>query len=143
VGGSCGVAAAAAHHELASWVSALGYFLDVVCGEVGGLVGWLPSPPGAPITDDGAVVGDDAAPSLSLSVVVEVGASCSLDAVALALAAVAVGLAAYDVGASSVAAGAGERTAHRGLRLRVVRRRSSAAQGGQRSPYMTGPWQPR
>jgi hypothetical protein len=71
------------------------YFSDVVCGEVGRWVGRLALPPGAPVADDGAVVGDDAAAALSLSVVVEVGASCSLGLVLDPLAVSASGLAAY------------------------------------------------
>jgi hypothetical protein len=71
------------------------YFLDVVGGEVGRWVGGLTLPPGAPVAEEGAVVGDDAASALSLAVVVEVGAACSLGLVLDPLAVVAPGLTAY------------------------------------------------
>jgi hypothetical protein len=79
------------------------------------------------------VVGDRAASALSLLVVVEVGASCPLGPVGLALAVSASGLAS-DAGAAADA-GAEQGAAHRGLRLR--RSRSSLAQRGQRSPGPT------
>src|SRR5215204_1594072 len=51
------------------------HFLDVVGGQVGGLVGWLSRPSGAPVADDGTVVGDDpGAASAFGGVVVQVGA---------------------------------------------------------------------
>jgi hypothetical protein len=100
---------------------------------MGGRVG---APTRTPVPDDGAVVGHDPAPTFPLGgVVVEVGAACPLEAVALALAAVAVGLAADDVGAAAGAAGAGQGAGHRGLRRR--RWRSSRVQSGQRSPNTT------
>jgi len=70
VGGSGGVAGAAADDEVASWVSAFGDFADVVGGEVGGLVGGLASPAGAPVADDGAMVGYHPGAAASFGVVV-------------------------------------------------------------------------
>jgi hypothetical protein len=92
---------------------------------------------GAPVAHLGAVVGDEATASLSLVVVVEVGASCPLGPVVGGGAVAASGLAAYWLAA--VEAGAGKCLGHRRLRrlrwtaLALV----SLAQGGQRSPGPT------
>jgi hypothetical protein len=132
VGGSCGVAGPAADNEAASWVSAFGYFADVVGGEVGGQVGWAAQlgDAWAPVADDGAVVGDDAFAAASFGVVVvEVGAALALACVNRALAVGAAGLASYW----SLAAEAGaDECLHRGLRRR--RAASSRLQLSHRSP---------
>jgi hypothetical protein len=137
--GPCCVAAAAADDELPIGAAAGGDFLDVVGGQVGGLVGGLSCPAWAPVTDDGAVVGDDAGATASLCCVgVEVGASCSLGALVVTLAVVTAGFAA-DLAATADAGS--EQVPHRGLRLR--RSRSLSRHLGQRSPGPTNlVWQP-
>ena len=133
VGGSCGVAAAAADDELAAGVAAFGDFFDVVGGEVGAGVGWLFGPSWAPVAEEGAVVGDDAfSASAFCCVVVQVGSTLALACVEGALAVGASGLASYWLLAAE--AGADE-CPHRGLRLR--RWRSLSRQLGQRSPGPT------
>jgi hypothetical protein len=115
VAGSCAVARATADDEAAIWPATGSYFLDVVGGEVGGWVGGLAFPPWAPVPHDGAVVGDDKAPSLSLSgVVVEVGPAYPLALVDAGVAVPAPGLTSYWLGA--VEAWAGEGAGHRRLR---------------------------
>ena len=120
VGRAGRVARPAADDQAAIGWSALGYFLHVVGGQVGVRVGGSALPPGAPVPDDGAVVGDDAAAALALGVVVvEVGSACLLGPVPLALAVRAPRLASYHVAA--VEAGADQAPAHRGLRRRRTR----------------------
>jgi hypothetical protein len=68
--GPGGVARAAANDELAIRSAPPCDLADVVGGQVGGLVGGLAFPSWAPVADDGAVVGDDAASTLAFVVVV-------------------------------------------------------------------------
>jgi hypothetical protein len=133
MGGSGAVAGPAANDEATIGAATCAYLADVVGGEVGGRVGGLLGPAGAPVAQQGAVVGDDATSALSLSGVVEVGASCSLGPVLVGLAVSAPGFAAD--GGAAADAGAQQGAAHRGLRLR--RSRSLAAHLGQRSPGPT------
>lgn len=58
-GGPGGVAVAATDHEAAIGSATGCDFADVICGEVGGGAGRVASPAGAPVADDGAVLGDD------------------------------------------------------------------------------------
>jgi hypothetical protein len=139
VGGSGGVAGAAADDQRPECVTTSAYLPDVVGGEVGGRVGWLSGPAGAPVAEEGAVVGDQAAPALAFSVVVEVGALGSLGLVLDALAVTAAVLA--SDGAAAADAGAEQATAHR--RLRRLRWRSFRLQSSQRSPQVMGRLQPR
>src|SRR5512132_1592278 len=141
VGGPGRVARAAADDQPAIGAAALGDFLDVVGGQVGGGVGGSAFPSWAPVADDGAVVGDDAASPFPLSgVVVEVVATVPLGLVLAALAVVAAGFAAYCLAASD--AGAEQAAAHRGLRRR--RSASCSRWRGQRSPGPTNlAWQMR
>jgi hypothetical protein len=90
VGGSGGVAAAAADDQPAIRSASGCYFLHVVGGQVGAEVGGLAFPSWAPIAHDGAVVGDDAlAAAAFCCVVVKVGATHPLGLVLVALAVVA------------------------------------------------------
>jgi hypothetical protein len=136
VGGPGRVAGAAADDQRTVGAATCCDFFDVVGGEVGGWVGWLLGPPWAPVTEHGAVVGDDPASALPLlGVGVEVGAPWLLGPVLVGVAVAASGLAAYWFAA--VEAGAQQGAGHR-LRLRlaalILTRR---AQGGQRSPGPT------
>jgi hypothetical protein len=134
VGGACGVAGAAADDEATSGAAARCHFLDVVGGEVGGGVGGLLGPAGAPVAEEGAMVGDDAASAFAFAgVVVEVGASCCLGSVQAGLAVSASSLAAYLPAASE--AGAEQGPSHRRLRLR--RWTNLSRHLGQRSPGPT------
>jgi hypothetical protein len=139
VGGPSAVAGAAANNEAAiGWATA--YDLSyVVGGQVGARVGGAALPPGAPVPDDGAVVGDEPAPALPLGVVVvQVGAACLLHPITLALAVRASGLAPYWPLAAEAGA---EQVPHR--RLRRLRWRSCCWQSGQRSgPQMRRRLQP-
>jgi hypothetical protein len=91
---TCCVAAPAADDELAVGAAAGGDFADVVGGQVGGLVGGLAFPSGAPVADDGTMVGDDSSSAFALvGVGVEVGSSCCFGAVAFPLAVLTAGLA--------------------------------------------------
>jgi hypothetical protein len=142
VGRASGVAAPAADDQPTIEAATACYLADVVGGQVGGQVGGLAFPSGAPVADDGAVVGDDAGAAASFSgVVVEVGAACCLGSVVVALAVVTAGLAAYCLAASE--AGADQWAAHR-LRLRMAALVLTAcSHGGQRSPQVMGFLQPR
>jgi hypothetical protein len=119
-----------------------GHLHHVVGHQVGAWVGGVVFQAGAPVADGGAVVGDEAAPSLSLVGVVEVGASCPLHLVDPALAVAASGLASYLFAAVEAWAveGAGQRLRLR-LRLRSVASAALAlafcAQGGQCWPGPT------
>ena len=117
VGGAGGVAGPAANDEATIGAAAGCDFADVVGGEVGGRVGGASGPAWAPVADDGAVVGDDAAAAFAFAVVVEVGALGPLGLVLDPLAVGAPGLASYGSGASE--AWAGEGAGHR-LRLRLA-----------------------
>jgi hypothetical protein len=87
VGRAGGVAGPAADDQLPIGAAAGGDLADVVGGQVGGLVGGLPDPAGAPVADDGAVVGDHAGPAPALGGVgVQVGAACSLGPLVVAFA---------------------------------------------------------
>jgi hypothetical protein len=90
----------------------------------------LTLPPGAPVADDGAVIGDDAAAAFPLSgVVVEVGAACCLGAVLVALAVGTAGTATDRPAA--VEAGTEQATVYRCLRrLRAASSRLQPMQRG-------------
>jgi hypothetical protein len=103
------VAAPAADDQRAVGAATGGDLADVVGGEVGGGVGGMAFPPGAPVPDQGPVVGHHLAAAAPLGcVVVEVGSALSLDlAAALFLegpAAWAPALAADDAAASDAGA---------------------------------------
>jgi hypothetical protein len=117
-----------------------GYAMDRGDAEAArGAMGRVLAEARAPVADAGAVVGDQAGASLALGRVVQVGAPCPLGAL---VGAVTVGAAALASDAARAVEAATEQgPAHR--RLRAVRRRSSLAQGGQRSPNLMGLWQPR
>lgn len=130
VGGTGAVAAPAADHEAAIGAAAACDLAYVVGGEVGGWVGGSALPAGAPAADDGTMVGNGSSSAFALvGVGVEVGPSCCLGPVALALAVDTAGLAS-DLG-TTAEAGA-EQVLHRGLRLR--RALSLSRQSWQRSP---------
>ena len=128
-----GVAAPAADDQRPGRVTSACDLAYVVGGQVGGWVGGAALPAGAPVPDEGAVVGHDPAPSLPfLGVVVEVWSALALDLAAVSfLEGPAAGAPALAPDLAA-AAEAGPDQAHRGLRHRRAAR--SRLQLSHRSP---------
>ena len=130
MGGSRAVARAAANDQVTIGSAAACDLADVVGGEVGGGVGGLALPPWAPVASRARWSATTSRLRLRSWASLWRSGSHLLGLVTLGMAVPAPGLATHWVAA--VEAGADEGAGHRGLRL--LRSRSFARSGGQRSP---------